>query len=88
MAKNLEDMVALVTGASRGIGRSISLALAEAGAQVVVSARDRDRLRNVSDRIASAGGRAAAIPADLGDEVEIKALLTGSWSGSGGSTSS
>jgi 3-oxoacyl-[acyl-carrier protein] reductase len=77
MAKNLEDMVALVTGASRGIGRSISLALAEAGAQVILSARDGDGLRNVSDRIASAGGRAAVIPADLGDEGDIKALFDG-----------
>jgi 3-oxoacyl-[acyl-carrier protein] reductase len=57
--------VVLVTGASRGIGRAIAEALAAAGATVVLGARDETKLADAVDAIASAGGRASAVPLDV-----------------------
>jgi 3-oxoacyl-[acyl-carrier protein] reductase len=67
--------IALVTGASRGIGRAISSALAAAGYHVVAAARNRQQLDDLVDEIGSAGGAATAIPADLADEQQILALF-------------
>ena len=55
---SLKDKVALVTGASQGIGRATSLALAEAGAKVAVAARSADKLASLVSEIESAGGGA------------------------------
>lgn len=64
----LDDRVALVTGASRGIGRAVAVSLAEAGAAVVVNYRERaTEARNVVDEIRASGGRAMAIGADVSD---------------------
>lgn len=63
---NLANKTALVTGASRGIGRATALALAAAGARVIVHyGRNADEAKSVVDQIRAAGGRADAIPADL-----------------------
>ena len=70
---SLKDRVALVTGASQGIGRVTSLALARAGAKVVVAARRADKLASVASEIAAAGGEALAVPMDVADAEQIKA---------------
>lgn len=66
----LADKVALVTGASSGIGAAIALALAAAGATVAISARRADRLQSLVRRIEAAGGKALAIPGDMTKEAE------------------
>ena len=68
MAKRLEGTVALVTGASSGIGRASAQALAAEGARVAVVARRKDRLEELVAGIEAAGGEALAIEADLGVE--------------------
>jgi NAD(P)-dependent dehydrogenase (short-subunit alcohol dehydrogenase family) len=60
-----KDSIAIVTGASRGIGRAIALRLAKDGRQIVLSARNEGPLAQVAAEIASCGGRAAVFPADL-----------------------
>lgn len=65
MQTELTGKVAIITGASRGIGRAIATRLASEGAQVVVSARDGQALDEAVDEIRSAGGTAAALTADL-----------------------
>ncbi|MCU1355465.1 MAG: short chain dehydrogenase [Acidimicrobiales bacterium] len=63
----LTDQVAIVTGAGRGIGAASAVALAEAGADVVISARSEDQLAEVAGRIEAAGRRAHVVAADLSD---------------------
>lgn len=72
----LDDRVAIVTGAGRGIGAATAVALAEAGADVVVAARTGSQLRSVADRAESAGRRALVVPTDLGD-LDAAAALAG-----------
>ena len=66
-AARFAGKVALVTGASSGIGRAAAIALAREGAQVVVTARREQRLKELVDSIEAAGGAALALPADLTD---------------------
>ena len=75
--KMLQGKVALVTGAGRGIGRAIALALAGEGARVALAARTESDLRAVKDEIASAGGEAAVFPADVSDESQVNAVVAG-----------
>lgn len=63
----LTDRVAVVTGAGRGIGAATAVGLAEAGADVVISARTEDQLAGVAARVSAAGRRAVVVPADLND---------------------
>jgi 3-oxoacyl-[acyl-carrier protein] reductase len=69
---SLQDKVALVTGASQGIGRATSLALADAGAQVGVAARSTDKLLALVREIEGAGGKALAVPMDVADAAQVK----------------
>jgi 3-oxoacyl-[acyl-carrier protein] reductase len=68
----LQGQVALVTGASQGIGQACALALAREGASVAVAARNREKLDQVVSQIAAANGRAAALVMDVADEEQIK----------------
>ena len=70
---DLKGRIALVTGASQGIGRACALTLAEAGATVAAAARNRDNLQFVVDEITTAGGAAQAFPMDVASDEQIKA---------------
>jgi 3-oxoacyl-[acyl-carrier protein] reductase len=70
---DLKGKIALVTGASQGIGRACALALAEAGATVALAARNLDKLEAVAAEIGAAGGAAKAFALDLSSEDSIKA---------------
>jgi len=73
---SLEGQFALVTGASRGIGRAIALELAAAGAGVVVNYRSRvDEANRVVEEIRAAGGQAEAFAADVSSEADVRALI-------------
>ncbi len=70
---SLKDKVALVTGASQGIGRHTALALAEAGAKVAVAARTEEKLATLVSEITAAGGEAFAVKMDVADAEQVKA---------------
>jgi len=69
----LAGRVALVTGASQGIGRACALALAREGAGIAVAARNQPKLDELVAEIITAGGRAAAFVMDVGEEEQVKA---------------
>ncbi|MFB6129799.1 MAG: SDR family NAD(P)-dependent oxidoreductase [Salinigranum sp.] len=77
MDVDLDGSTAIVTGASRGIGRTIALTFADAGANVVAAARTRADIEAVADEISDAGGDALAVPTDLTDVDDLDALLEG-----------
>ncbi|MGQ0701367.1 MAG: SDR family oxidoreductase [Panacagrimonas sp.] len=72
---DLSGRVALVTGASRGIGEAIARLLAEQGAHVVLSSRKQDNLDRLAESIVAAGGKATAIAANQGDSAGLKHLV-------------
>ncbi|HZS72728.1 MAG TPA: 3-oxoacyl-[acyl-carrier-protein] reductase [Candidatus Acidoferrum sp.] len=70
---SLKDKVAVVTGASQGIGRDTALALAEAGAKLAVAARNEEKLAALVGEVASRGGQAFAVKMDVADPEQVKA---------------
>ena len=75
MPVDLSGQVALVTGASRGIGRAMALGFAQAGASVVVSSRRAEGVQAVADEIRALGGRAHAVAAHVGQEAAVAGLV-------------
>jgi len=75
MAKLLEGKVAIVTGASRGIGRAISVALAQEAATVVLAARSIHELQRTADMVTQAGGKSQTVVTELTKEQSIKNLV-------------
>jgi NADP-dependent 3-hydroxy acid dehydrogenase YdfG len=75
MTGKLEDKVAIITGASSGIGQATAIALAAAGAKVVIAARREDRLHAVAKQITDNGGQALPVIADVTDEGQSHNLI-------------
>jgi NADP-dependent 3-hydroxy acid dehydrogenase YdfG len=75
MAGTLQGKVALITGASSGIGEATALALAAEGAQVAVAARRLDRLQSLARRIADQGGQALPLRADVAEEAQVREMV-------------
>lgn len=72
---NLKDKIVLVTGASRGIGKAISIAVAQSGAEVILVARDEEKLKQVKEEINHFKGKAIVIKADFSKENEVIQLF-------------
>ena len=75
MQNRLKDRVALVTGASSGIGEATALALAEQGAKVAIAARRKDRLERLATKLAGLGAEPLVLVADLGNETEAQRIV-------------
>jgi NADP-dependent 3-hydroxy acid dehydrogenase YdfG len=75
MNRKLDGTVALVTGASSGIGEATALALADEGAAVALVARRRDRIEDVKNRIIATGGNALAAEADIADRAQAETAV-------------
>ena len=75
MSDKSEKRIAIVTGASRGIGEAVALALGEQGRHVVCVARSKDSLNDVASRIQSAGGSASVATCDISDQTAIEAMI-------------
>ena len=81
---DLTGRKALVTGASRGIGQAIALALAEHGADVALNSRNAEALEKVAAEVEQRGSRAVVVPADVTDRAAIEAMVQAAVRGIGG----
>ncbi len=75
MSETLKNKTAVVTGASRGIGKSIALSLANAGVNVVLAARSQNDLESAANEIRKNGGQCIVIQADVSEETEVIRLM-------------
>ena len=75
MEKRLGGKIALVTGASRGVGRAISVAFAQEGAAIMLAARSSQKLNETAEEVRRAGGKAESVITDLSREEAIKKLV-------------
>ncbi len=71
----LKDRVAIVTGGAIGLGRGIAWRLAQEGASIVLASRTESALREMAARIEANGGAALAVPTDISDEAQVKAMI-------------
>ena len=84
----LQGRVALVTGASQGIGKACAESLAQAGAAVVAAARNQEKLAELVSKIKAAGGQSASLVVDVTDEEQVKSTQSSRrWDNSARSTS-
>ncbi|MEP7033721.1 MAG: SDR family oxidoreductase [Actinomycetota bacterium] len=72
---SLQDQVAIITGAGRGIGRATAHAFAQAGASVALASRTPEELERVASEVRELGGRALVVPTDAADEAAMHALV-------------
>ncbi|BBD64471.1 short-chain dehydrogenase/reductase SDR [Nostoc commune NIES-4072] len=75
MTGKLDEKVAIITGASAGIGEATAIALASVGATVVLAARRGDRIQALTQRIEASGGKALPIVTDVTDETQVNNLV-------------
>ena len=75
MEKRLTEKVAIVTGANRGIGRAVSVALAKEGATILLAARAIDKLQETAQKVEQVGGKAEIVITELTDPESIKKLV-------------
>ncbi len=73
--KRLDGKIAVITGASSGVGKTAATMMAEEGAVVILAARRADSLKEVADAISANGGRAYTVPTDISDPESVKALF-------------
>jgi len=73
--RRLDGKVAIVTGASRGIGRAVCLALGKEGATIILTARSEQKLKEVAEQVERIGGRAEIVAAELADEGAVKGII-------------
>jgi NAD(P)-dependent dehydrogenase (short-subunit alcohol dehydrogenase family) len=71
----LKDRVAVVTGAGRGLGRQMSLAMAKAGADIVAAARTQEQIEGTARDVEALGRRALAVPTDVRDSASVDRLI-------------
>ena len=76
MKTRLSGKIAIVTGASRGVGKAISIALAGEGATIVLAARDKQKLKETAESVRNAGGKTEIIVTELTKEDSIKNLIS------------
>ena len=84
----LTDRVAIVTGAGKGVGAGIAVALAEVGADVVLAARTVDQLEATAEAVRATGRRALVVPTDVLERAQLEHLVAARSPSSGASTSS
>ncbi len=72
----IDGKIAVITGVSRGIGEGIAIGLADAGATVIITARDQERLEGVANTISERGGKCSVIVGDITDEATIDKLVS------------
>ena len=81
---SIRGKVTIITGASGGVGKAISLSFAESGAPVVLAARRAALLQAIADEIKAKGGKALAVPTDITNRVQVSEMVQGdNWIATG-----